>query len=296
KPSNVLLHKDGRIVLSDFGIVKTLDAVTNVSLTGAVLGTPEYMAPEQFDDSPQIDARTDIYALGVMLYRVFAGRTPFQGSIISVANKHLHELPPAVASPGHPVPAEVEAVILKALSKKPDGRYASAGELSAALGQALLPTIMLEQARASVRRGDLERAEQIANQLLADNPANTAAGQLRAEVDLARRGEAIVGQVNQLLQAGDWRGALIELERSQLKESQDPRVVQVVQWAESMRAAEQARIEAELERFEAERLQREREEWERAERERQERETRERTERERLAREAMDQAERERQA
>src|SRR5439155_4976770 len=192
KPSNVLLHKDGRIVLSDFGIVKTLDAVTNVSLTGAVLGTPEYMAPEQFDDSPQIDARTDIYALGVMLYRVFAGRTPFQGSIISVANKHLHEAPPAVASPGHPVPAEVEAVILKALSKKPDDRYASAGEMSAALGQALLPPIMLEQARASVRRGDLERAEQIANQLLADNPANTAAGQLRADIDLARRGEAIV--------------------------------------------------------------------------------------------------------
>jgi eukaryotic-like serine/threonine-protein kinase len=119
KPSNVLVGKDGRVVLSDFGIAKLLDAAT--ALTGAAIGTPEYMAPEQITGA-QVDARSDIYSLGVMVYRVFAGKPPFQGNLMSVLHRHVHETPPPMADSGRRIPSGVEEVVQRALAKDPAQR------------------------------------------------------------------------------------------------------------------------------------------------------------------------------
>ena len=94
KPSNILLGSDGRIFLSDFGIAKLIDAVT--SATGGVLGTVEYMAPEQITGGV-VDARSDVYAFGTMVYHMFAGRPPFDGSFTTVS---VQTCPRATASPG----------------------------------------------------------------------------------------------------------------------------------------------------------------------------------------------------
>ena len=101
KPANVLLGTDGRIVLSDFGIAKLLDS--SASLTAATVGTPEYMSPEQITGAP-IDARSDIYSLGVMVYRIFAGRAPFQGGMFTLMHKHVNEPPPPISTTGLRVP------------------------------------------------------------------------------------------------------------------------------------------------------------------------------------------------
>jgi serine/threonine protein kinase/Cu/Zn superoxide dismutase len=142
KESNVLFGNDGRVVLSDFGIAKLLDAMTPVTAT--MVGTPEYMSPEQIL-SAQVDGRSDIYALGAMVYRMFSGRPPFAGSPLSVLHQHVHDTPPPLTNPDRPIPPGVEQVVLKALAKNPADRYASAGELAADLSKALSPTILREQ-------------------------------------------------------------------------------------------------------------------------------------------------------
>ena len=134
KPANVLIGADGRVVLSDFGIAKMLDTAT--SLTAATIGTPEYMSPEQIVGSP-VDARSDIYSLGVMVYRIFAGNPPFQGGVMTLLHKHVNEPPPPMAAGKWPVPPGVEQVVQRAMAKDPNDRYATAGELAADLARAL---------------------------------------------------------------------------------------------------------------------------------------------------------------
>src|SRR5215217_4728055 len=101
KEANVLFGNNGRVVLSDFGIAKLLDAMTPVTAT--MVGTPEYMSPEQILGAP-VDGRTDIYALGAMVYRMFSGRPPFAGSPLSILHQHVHETPPPLTHPGRPIP------------------------------------------------------------------------------------------------------------------------------------------------------------------------------------------------
>lgn len=139
KEANVLLGNDGRVVLSDFGIAKLLDSVPSVTGT-RVIGTPEYMSPEQII-SAQVDGRSDIYALGAMVYRMLSGRPPFTGAPFSILHQHVHVTPPPLASPTRPIPPDVEEVVQKALAKDPAARYASAGELAADLSNALRPAI-----------------------------------------------------------------------------------------------------------------------------------------------------------
>jgi len=132
KPANIMFDGTGRVVVTDFGIAKAADDV-HLTATGTALGTPEYMAPEQARGNP-IDGRADIYALGVVLYEMVCGRPPFVADTpIATAMKHLTEAPPSPRAFQPNVPEWLEAIIGKALAKDPTHRFATAGEMAAAL-------------------------------------------------------------------------------------------------------------------------------------------------------------------
>ena len=138
KPSNIFLHCDNGVVvpkLMDFGIAKLVsqegEALTR---TGALLGTPQYMAPEQFRDSSKVDLRADIFAVGVMMYETITGRLPFSGDAVTeVMHKILHEEPQAPTLLLDEIPDAVEGVILRCLRKNRDQRYGSVQQLHMAL-------------------------------------------------------------------------------------------------------------------------------------------------------------------
>lgn len=137
KPANVLLDTDGRAVLSDFGVARMMASMRGASGRGLAVGTPAYMSPEQCAGSP-LDQRSDIYALGVVLYALLVGHPPFRGeSFEQFAHAHLYEPapPPAQLNP-HISPA-VQAVVLKALAKDPADRFQRASELGSALELAI---------------------------------------------------------------------------------------------------------------------------------------------------------------
>jgi eukaryotic-like serine/threonine-protein kinase len=136
KPANIMLCSQGGerdvVKLLDFGLVKELAVDADAQLTGVstLVGTPQYMAPESILDPSSADARTDIYALGAVAYYLLAGVDVFVGkSVLEVCSQHLHQAPEAFASRGADVPAELEAVVLACLDKKPDRRPQSAAEL-----------------------------------------------------------------------------------------------------------------------------------------------------------------------
>lgn len=134
KPSNILLARDDWALLSDFGIAKVLESPIHLTQSGAFVGTPEYMSPEQGRGMP-VDARCDIYALGVVLFEMLTGRPPFSGDTpMTVLLKHISEPLPLPRSLNPSIPEEVQQAIVKATAKEPGERYASAGEMVAALG------------------------------------------------------------------------------------------------------------------------------------------------------------------
>jgi ligand-binding sensor domain-containing protein/tRNA A-37 threonylcarbamoyl transferase component Bud32 len=137
KPSNVLVDARGNLFLTDFGIAKLLAGSAQFTSTGAMIGTPAYMSPEQAQGQ-NVDQRSDIYSLGIILYEMVTGRVPFEAETpLAVVLKHLQEpLPlPSTVKPG--VSPSIERVILKALAKNPDDRFASVAEFLAAWRQAL---------------------------------------------------------------------------------------------------------------------------------------------------------------
>ena len=138
KPANVLLSNDGRLKVADFGIAKAAHAdddpeLPDLTQIGHMVGTAKYLAPEQVSGDP-IDARTDVYALGAVLYEMLCGRAPFVGANdLATATARLHAMPEGPRSILRTVPARLDDVVMKALSTDPAGRYASADELWAAL-------------------------------------------------------------------------------------------------------------------------------------------------------------------
>jgi serine/threonine protein kinase len=136
KPQNVLLNGDGRAKVTDFGIARTVD-VEGMTQTGMVMGTSNYIAPEQASGK-EVDAQTDVYSLGVVLYELLAGEVPFPGeTFVAVAMKHVHEPPPNLLEKRGDVPPRVAAAIDRALEKDPGRRFPSmdafAAELEACL-------------------------------------------------------------------------------------------------------------------------------------------------------------------
>jgi serine/threonine protein kinase len=130
KPSNVMLSAEGKAVLTDFGtVIKISDgAPYEVGL----YGTPAFIAPEQIVADGKIDGRADLYALGMMLYLMVAGRKPFYGTRQEVLDAHLHQAPPS-PSEFAAVPSELETIILKAIAKQPHARYQTGADFLAAL-------------------------------------------------------------------------------------------------------------------------------------------------------------------
>ncbi len=141
KPVNVLMNASrggsGRAVLSDFGIAKVLATSAALTHSGAGVGTPEYMSPEQCRGAA-VDARSDIYALGVMLFEMLTGRTPFVAdNYTALAHSHIYEAPPLPSALNPRLSPAVQSVILKALEKDPADRFQKATELAAALEMAV---------------------------------------------------------------------------------------------------------------------------------------------------------------
>ena len=128
KPQNVLLESTGDVKIMDFGIARVAD-MKGMTSTGTVMGTPDYMSPEQAQGL-DLDQRTDIYSAGVVLFEIFTGKLPFiADSALAVLNKHVREAPPRPSSLNPNIPPELERILLKALAKNPDQRYQKIQEL-----------------------------------------------------------------------------------------------------------------------------------------------------------------------
>lgn len=128
KPSNILLRHGEHVYLADFGLVKHLEEMSDLTQAGCVLGTPEYMAPE-LTEQPATPG-SDIYALGIVLYYMLTGRVPFKSSTpIGVCWKHFHEQPIAPSMYNHALSPAIDRVILGALAKRPEQRIQSANDL-----------------------------------------------------------------------------------------------------------------------------------------------------------------------
>lgn len=139
KPTNVLLGDDDHVFLTDFGIAKLIAGSTVSGLTApnAVMGTPTYMAPEQWRSEP-VDARTDVYSLGVMVYQMLLGQVPFSAETPhGLMYLHLDKEPPPARQINPALPPAIEPVLRRALAKQRAARYASAGEFARDLDRAL---------------------------------------------------------------------------------------------------------------------------------------------------------------
>lgn len=135
KPSNILLTADGIPKITDFGLAKRLDGSTSTTKTGAVLGTPDYMSPEQADGrSRDVGPLADVYSLGAILYDLLTGQPPFHDeAMVKVLDAVRFKKPKRPRDLNPQVPGDLEAICLKCLEKEPAQRYASAGDLAADL-------------------------------------------------------------------------------------------------------------------------------------------------------------------
>jgi serine/threonine protein kinase len=138
KPGNIMLQADGAVKIADFGIAKATQ-FTALTQTAAVLGSPDYMAPEQWKGEA-VTGQADQYALAVVAFALLTGRRPFESATMaSTAAKTLYEEPPAATSINRDLPAEVDPVFRRALSKLPDARYQTCSQFATALHMALEP-------------------------------------------------------------------------------------------------------------------------------------------------------------
>ncbi|KRV47404.1 serine/threonine protein kinase [Wenjunlia vitaminophila] len=138
KPANVIITNEGAVKVMDFGIARALHAAgSTMTQTGMVMGTPQYLSPEQALGRA-VDARSDLYATGCMLYELLALRPPFVGETpLSVVYQHVQDPPAAPSEISERVPPELDGLVLRALAKEPDDRYQSAEEMSGEIQYAL---------------------------------------------------------------------------------------------------------------------------------------------------------------
>jgi hypothetical protein len=143
KPGNVMLNRRGEPIVMDFGLARRAgQADVRLTQEGALLGTPGYMAPEQVCGKPDdLRPTCDIYALGVILYELLAGRLPFEGELLAILTQKVTDDPPPPSQHRSDVDRVLEAICLKAIARQPADRYASMGEIAAALTDYLKGTV-----------------------------------------------------------------------------------------------------------------------------------------------------------
>lgn len=135
KPGNILITSEGRVKVTDFGIVAIQNESSDITKTGSVLGTATYISPEQAKGEP-VSRQSDLYSLGIVLYELLLGKPPFEGeSPVSIATKHLTDKPEKLSGKRNDIPKGLENAILKLLSKNSSDRFKSAEDLRAVLIQ-----------------------------------------------------------------------------------------------------------------------------------------------------------------
>ena len=145
KPGNVLITQDGQVKVTDFGIARAIGADEQVTQTGLVMGTATYFSPEQAQGL-EVDGRSDIYSLGVVLYEMVTGRAPFTGETpVAIAYQHVREQPASPRSINPAIPSALEAIILQAMAKLPADRFRSADEMRADLDRFVRGQTVLAQ-------------------------------------------------------------------------------------------------------------------------------------------------------
>ncbi|HZO96526.1 MAG TPA: Stk1 family PASTA domain-containing Ser/Thr kinase [Gaiellaceae bacterium] len=133
KPHNIVVRKDGRLKVTDFGIARS--GASQMTEAGSIVGTAQYLSPEQARGAG-VDARSDLYSLGIVLYEMLTGRVPFTGEApVEIAMKHLTAVPEPPSALRPEVPHDLDAVVMRALAKDPDQRYGSAEEMDADLAR-----------------------------------------------------------------------------------------------------------------------------------------------------------------
>src|SRR4051795_10866 len=159
KPQNILLNGDGRAKVTDFGIARSLDVQHGMTQTGTVLGTSDYIAPEQAQGQ-RVDEHSDVYSLGVVLYEMLTNEVPFAGeNFVAVAMRHINEEPPSIRDKRPDVSPRLEAAVQRAMAKRPEDRFHTMAdfcrELEANLQEAQGTVVMTpppKVRRARVRR------------------------------------------------------------------------------------------------------------------------------------------------
>ncbi|MDV6309087.1 Stk1 family PASTA domain-containing Ser/Thr kinase [Gordonia amicalis] len=154
KPANVMIDKSGAVKVMDFGIARAMsDSTSTMTQTSAVMGTAQYLSPEQARGI-KVDPRSDIYSMGCVLFELLTGEPPFTGdSPVAVAHQHVHEDPPWPSHVRPDIPRELDSVVLKAMSKNKENRYQSAADLRADLirvlagGKPSAPMLLTDEER-----------------------------------------------------------------------------------------------------------------------------------------------------
>jgi tetratricopeptide (TPR) repeat protein/predicted Ser/Thr protein kinase len=145
KPQNIMLGANDHVFVSDFGLAKSLGAVNSLTQSGEMLGTPRYMAPEQVE-AKSVDARTDIYALGLIFYEMVTGDVPFTAeTTLQLMYKRAHEIPPAPKTVVPDLPEWLNNVIMKCLERDPANRYQSTHEILADIDAQRKPELAPQQ-------------------------------------------------------------------------------------------------------------------------------------------------------
>ncbi len=169
KPANLMLTQAGEIKIADFGIARIESS--SMTQAGTMLGTPSYMSPEQFMGQT-VDARTDIYSSGVLLYQLLTGEKPFEGGLTAIMHKVLNTEPPPPSALSVTVPHGFDAVVKKAMAKRPEDRFATARDFAVALREAF--TAKAEPGPSSFSLGAADFADGDATMVAPSRPSTPA--------------------------------------------------------------------------------------------------------------------------
>ena len=172
KPHNVLVDAEGRVKVTDFGIARA--GTSQMTETGSIVGTAQYLSPEQARGG-EVDQRSDLYSLGVVLYELLTGKTPFEGDTpVEVAMKHLSNAPKPPSELRKDIPPELDMVVLRALAKDPNDRYQSADEMEGDLDRVArglpIAAATVDTATQVMRRPPATQVESTAATMIAPVP------------------------------------------------------------------------------------------------------------------------------